>query len=103
MLNNDHFQRDAAEIDTLNDFDDSLTQAPVRHDLYSKALASVRECDTIAFIQHQLREADTCTVRIAGTIFARGDGQPDKPGTVRKPGTRRQCHRKTHWGRFAAK
>lgn len=104
MLNNDHFQRDATELDNLNDFDDTLTQAaPQRHDLFSKAQVAVREVSTMQHIQKLLHESDTCTIRIAGSIFARGDGQPDKPGTVRKVGTRRQCHRKQHWGIFSAK
>lgn len=100
-LNNDHFTHDADELQQLNDFDDTLSQARPRHDLYSKAHVAVREIETLQHIQKQLHEA--CHVVYAGRVFARADGSPDRPGTVRKPGVRRVPTVKQRYAIFSAK
>lgn len=96
----DKNDRAVLEAGKLKD-DEIQVKHPFRHDTYSECLKAEREVRTMQFLQQQLR--DGCTVYDAGRIMARGDGQPDKPGTVRAPGTRRVSHRKARWAIFSGK
>ena len=103
-LNNDHFQNDLNDLEALNDFDDTLTQPkPLRHDLYCKAHDAVTATRTMQHIEAQLRGCGKTKINHAGSIFARGDCAPDRPGTVRNPGVRRQPPGKVHFARFGVK
>lgn len=100
MLNNDHFQNDLAALNELNDFDATITTLPIqRHDAYAKALAAVKEQVHLAWIEtlpHDLRRIKDGACMIA----VDREREPDKPGTVRKPGIRRLSgvkHTKRRW------
>ncbi len=91
---------DGAAFDTLRQFDPEMKlPQPPRHDLYTAALKGEREARAMIFLQQQLH--DGCAVYDGGRIIARGDTAPDKPGTVRSPGTRRVSHRKARWAIFS--
>lgn len=81
-------------------FNATLTQVRPQHDLYSKALLALREHETCKFIENQLESSEAGSIMLHGAHYVkRGDGLPDKPGTVRRPGVRRQfgSNRKQRW------
>jgi len=82
------------------EFDPTITMPkPPRHDLYSAALAAVRETENLIWEQQQIDAGRV--IYHAGTIMARGDCEPDRPGTIRRPGTRRIGHKKQKWAIWA--
>jgi hypothetical protein len=101
-LNNDHFQPDLEEFNTLNDFDDNITLLIPSHSAaaYTKALQAVRDQVHIAWIESLPHDARR--IVLDGTTIALDrEREPDKPGTVRKPGIRRvqtTTVRKKRWG-----
>lgn len=100
-LNNDHFQPDLETLNTLNDFDETVSAPTIHsHDAYTKALNAVREQVELARLE-SLRDGPR-RIQHGGCMIALDrERQPDKPGTVRKPGIRRQngiSHTKKRWG-----
>lgn len=89
-LNNDHFQPDLETLETLNDFDETVSAPTIHsHDAYTKALNAVREQVELARLE-SLRDGPR-RIQHGGCMIALDrERQPDKPGTVRKPGIRRQ-------------
>lgn len=88
MLNNDHFQPDLKELETLNEFDAAITTLPIlSHDAYAKALQAVKQQVHVAWIEtlpHDMRR-----IKDGDCIIALDrEREADKPGTVRKPGIR---------------
>lgn len=98
-LNNEHFQPDLEAWETLNDFDETITQTIPSHDAYVKAkqaLTSYIDLDLLKELAQGARRIthDGCVIALDHAP------QPDKPGTVRRPGTSRQTHihhRKARW------
>lgn len=81
-------------------FDPTLTIARPQHDLYSKALSAIKEHQTCLAVQAAFEDCDAAEIMLHGVRYVRrADGQPDKPGTVRAPGVRRQfgSNRKQRW------
>lgn len=89
------------ELASLNDFDPTLTQARPQHDAFSKAQRALKQhlelCQLEAMVQ-----AGTIMLEAGRPLVCHGDGLPDKPGTVRKPGVRRQfgSNRKQRWAAY---
>lgn len=93
-------ERDAEIAAELAAFDATLTLARPQHDFYSKALKALREHEACKLIQEAFEKSDADEIMLHGARYVRrADGQPDKPGTVRRPGVRRQfgSNRKQRW------
>lgn len=90
MLNNDHFQNDLDCFQKLQDFDAEITPPIIqRHDVYTKALRAVREHEALTHFENM--EDAPRRIKHGGCVIALDrERQPDRPGTVRKPGIRRQ-------------
>lgn len=81
-------------------FNATISQARPQHDLYSKALAALKDHETCNIVQERFDTSDAAEIMLHGVRYVRrADGQPDKPGTVRSPGVRRQfgSNRKQRW------
>lgn len=101
-LNNEHFTHDLDAWQKLNEFDEEITVAVIpSHHAYVAAKKAVNEfmaLDTIKELAAGARRIthDGCVIALDR------EPQPDKPGTVRRPGTRRQTHIKHTKARFGA-
>jgi len=80
-------------------FDPTLNVSCSHHALYNKALVKLREHDAINMLQDTIERVGGSMVLGGEVYVSRGDGCPDKPGTVRSPGIRRQfsSNRKQRW------
>lgn len=91
-------ERDAEVAIAIRGFDDELTLPATQHDTFSKAQRAMQQ--HLATCDFESRVHDAGTIMLHGAKYvARGDGCPDKPGTVRAPGIRRQfgSGRKQRW------
>ena len=85
----------------LQDFDATITTPAIqRHDVYTKALGAVREYETLSYFESLPHGPHR--IKHGGCVIALDrERQPDRPGTVRKPGIRRLSgvnHTKRRWG-----
>lgn len=75
-----------------DDFDESITLPAASHAAFTKALAALR-VDSDGIISHVTNAPGVAALSLArglstGTDCRIGCGKPDKPGTVRAPGSR---------------
>ena len=87
MLNNDHFQPDLA-----NDFDESITLPAASHAAFTRAARALRP-EQDGLLSHVTNAPRIAMLSMAQGLSTNTDcrigcGKPDKPGTVRAPGSR---------------
>lgn len=71
-----------------DDFDESITLPAASHAAFTKALAALR-VDSDGIISHVTNAPGVAALSLARGYNCRiGCGRPDKPGTVRAPGSR---------------